>query len=192
MDLVSWAYAVAERRLADSLPRRWAHARGVAEKTTLASALFDPTEQDLLTAAGVLHDVGHAPELATTGFHPLDGARYLQDTGFPERLCALVAHHSCAWREAELRGLSTDLATWPCEESAVRDALWWADMTTTADGVPVGVFERFSELQERCRPDDVRVKFVRLASADLYAAVQRTEHRLRDLTRVPGRPRTAW
>jgi hypothetical protein len=29
----------------------------------------------MLVAAAILHDVGYAPDLATTGFHPLDAAR---------------------------------------------------------------------------------------------------------------------
>ncbi len=33
-----------------------------------------------LVAAAYLHDIGYAPELAITGFHPLDGARHLRVT----------------------------------------------------------------------------------------------------------------
>ncbi|MEU1246116.1 hypothetical protein [Micromonospora arida] len=32
----------------------------------------------LLEAPAILHDVGYAPHLAKTGFHPLDGAVYLK------------------------------------------------------------------------------------------------------------------
>lgn len=51
----------------------------------------------LLLAAATLHDVGYAPRLAATGFHPLDGARFLRDEhGAEERLVRLVANHSFA------------------------------------------------------------------------------------------------
>jgi HD superfamily phosphodiesterase len=37
------------------------------------------TRPDLLEAAAWLHDIGYSPEIAVSGFHPLDGARYLRD-----------------------------------------------------------------------------------------------------------------
>ncbi|SMC85389.1 HD domain-containing protein [Kibdelosporangium aridum] len=140
---------------------------------------MQPEISDLLVAAGMLHDVGYAPDLANTGFHPLDGARYLRRLDAPERLCALVAHHSCAWREAELRGLSAELAEWVDEETPLRDALWWADMTTSPDGEVVSFDERVKEIQERYGPDDLVAFFIRQAEPELRAAVERTEERLR-------------
>jgi HD superfamily phosphodiesterase len=70
------AARLAEERLAEVLPRRWRHVRSVARRARwVAKELALP--DDLLTAAW-LHDIGYAPELAETGFHPLDGARYLR------------------------------------------------------------------------------------------------------------------
>jgi HD domain len=134
---------------------------------------------DLLVAAAFLHDIGYAPDLAHLDFHPLDGARYLQKLEAPDRLCALVAHHSCAWREAELRGLSGDLAEWTDEETPLRDALWWADMTTSPNGETVSFERRIAEIQERYGPDDLVTFFIRQARPELQAAVERTEERLR-------------
>lgn len=51
------------------------------------------------------------PDLAATGFHPLDGARFLRDvTRADESLCCLVAHHSYAILDAAECGLAADLA----------------------------------------------------------------------------------
>ncbi|MFD0204266.1 MULTISPECIES: HD domain-containing protein [Saccharothrix] len=183
MDLVAWAYSVAEDQLAGSLPRRWAHVQGVAMRAEEARGLFVGQDQELLTAAAVLHDVGYAPDLALTGFHPLDGARYLDQQGFPERLCALVAHHSFACREAELRGLSAELASWEDEKSAVRDALWWADMTTSPDGQVTTVVDRLAEIHKRYGPDDIVTMFIGQAEPELVAAAERTEKRLRAIGR---------
>ncbi|HKS48009.1 MAG TPA: HD domain-containing protein [Amycolatopsis sp.] len=105
MDLVAWATEVAGGKLADALPRRWAHVQGVRERAREAAPVFG-SDGELLVAVGVLHDVGYAPDLVDTGFHPIDGARYLRSVGASERLVHLVAHHSCAAAEAELRGLS--------------------------------------------------------------------------------------
>lgn len=64
---------------------------------------------NLLVAAAWQHDIGYATELAVTGFHPLDGARYVQGARAPDRLTNLVAQHSCAVVEARLRGLDGEM-----------------------------------------------------------------------------------
>ncbi|MFD1145736.1 phosphohydrolase [Saccharothrix hoggarensis] len=127
----------------------------------------------------MLHDIGYSPLLVVTGFHSIDGALWLKSEGFPERLCALVAHHSCARREADLRQLSAELSIWEDEQSDVRDALWWADMTTTPDGEPTNVVDRLDEIRKRYGPEDLVTSFVQQARAELIGAVQRTEERLR-------------
>ena len=93
------AARLAEERLAEALPGRWRHVRSVARRARwVAKELALP--DDLVTAAW-LHDIGYAPELAETGFHPLDGARYLRRVGVDGQVVSLVAYHSCAQIEAE-------------------------------------------------------------------------------------------
>jgi hypothetical protein len=178
-DLVTTARRWAEQLLCGSLPRRWEHVLGVAERTRTVTALLSSTDAQLLEAAAVLHDVGYSPAIAYTGFHPLDGARYLRDAGAARRLCSLVAHHSFAYREAELCGLSAELAEWVDEQTPLRDALWWADMTTSPDGGPVGFDERLKEAQDRYGPQHLVTFFLRQAEPELRRAVERTEARLR-------------
>lgn len=177
-DLVDRACVLAEEVLSGTLPRRWRHVQGVLYKAELAGSLFRE-DADTLRAAAVLHDVGYSPAAVVSGFHALDGAGYLKKMGFPARICALVAHHSCAYREAELRGLSAELAQWVDEKTPLRDALWWADMTTSPDGAATNVGDRIDEIQKRYGPDDLVSFFVRQARPDLVAAVDRTEQRLR-------------
>src|SRR5258708_3858774 len=95
-----WAEATARALLEQPLPRRWSHTQGVA---ATADALAPILDQDahLIVAAAWLHDIGYTPAIATTGFHPLDGARYLRDHEHADHLlCRLVAHHSCVIIEA--------------------------------------------------------------------------------------------
>ncbi|MCC8248032.1 HD domain-containing protein [Saccharothrix luteola] len=172
-------YALARECLELALPRRWAHVQGVARRARSLAQMFPPEDVDYLIAAAVLHDIGYSPNLALTGFHPLDGARYLEQLGLPRRLCALVAHHSCACLEAELRGMSAELALWEDERSAVRDALWWADMTTTPDGGLTNLVDRIDEIQRRYGAEDLVTFFIRQATPELVAAVDRTQERLR-------------
>src|ERR1700733_3431594 len=101
-----WAAILPRTLLEGSLPRRWAHVQGVAARArSLAPALG--ADAGLVEAAAWLHDIGYLPELARTGLHGLDGARYLRDVQHADpMLCRLVAHHSFAVIEAEERGLA--------------------------------------------------------------------------------------
>ena len=104
--------------------------------------------------------------------------RFLCDVGAPNRLVNLVAHHSCTTLEAELWGLSEELAEFEDERPALRDALWWAEMTTMPDGQETTAAERIAEIQSRYGQDDLVSRFIRHAWGDLSAAVERTERRL--------------
>ncbi|QBS46280.1 phosphohydrolase [Nocardia sp. CS682] len=173
MPLADWAEQVACTHLAAVMPKRWRHVQGVVRRAqSLAGVVDDP---DLLIASAWLHDIGYTPDLRRTGFHPVDGAQYLRQRGADERLCALVAHHSCARVEARRRGIVID---WPDERTALRDALWCADMTTTPNGEATDLRSRIAEVRERYGPDDVVAQSIGEAEPELRAAVQRTERLL--------------
>jgi hypothetical protein len=158
---------------------RLVHAAGVASAAAGAARGVREDEVALLIAAAWLHDVGYAQALAETGFHPLDGARYLRSLGAPDRLCSLVANHTCARVEAEARGLVDALAReFPAEDSPLADALTFADMTTSPTGSPVTVEERIAEILERYAPGHVVHESIRKAAPDLIATVRRVEARL--------------
>jgi len=170
--LSDWAEQLAHTRLA-ALDRRWRHVQGVAEQARRAVGIVDDPE--LLVSAAWLHDVGYAPELVQTGCHAIDGARFLSANGAPERLCALGAHHSCARIEARNRGLVID---WEDESTSLRDALWWADITTTPTGGQVEARHRIEEVLERYGSEHVVARSVAEARPTLLGAVDRTEERL--------------
>jgi hypothetical protein len=136
--------------------------------------VLPPDELEVLTAAAYLHDIGYARELANTGFHPLDGARFLRDAGH-QRLAGLVAHHSAAGTEAAERGLTEELADFPEEDSLVARALTYCDLTTGADGERVGLSARLAEIAERLGEDDPVVRGVRRSAAGLAAVVNEVE-----------------
>jgi putative nucleotidyltransferase with HDIG domain len=173
----SQARDVARGLLAEALPRRWAHVQGVAGKAESVAASLALSGETLVAAAW-LHDVGYAPDVTDTGFHPLDGARYLAGLGAPERVVNLVARHSYAILEAELRGLGRRLAVFPDECGVLRDALWYCDVTTSPDGEPVGARDRIAEIKERYGPGHIVTRFITEGASELLAAVERTERRL--------------
>jgi hypothetical protein len=115
-----------------------------------------------------------------TGFHPLDGARFLQSFGASRRLAGLVAHHSCAVLEAEMRGLADELAEFDDEHGAVPDALWYCDITTSPDGEPVAATDRIAEIKRRYGPAHLVTRFITQATPELLAAVGRTEQLLNE------------
>ncbi|RZU73480.1 HD domain-containing protein [Micromonospora kangleipakensis] len=182
--LVDTARQTARIKLEVALPRRWGHVQAVAVKARQVAAAVPEEDRDILVAAAWLHDVGYSPDLVDTGFHSLDGGRWLRREHFDERIAALVAHHSCAWLEAEERGLDETLAQeFPREESAVADALCFADMTTGPDGQDFEVLERLEEIRSRYGPDHLVTRFIIRAEPEMVAAVRRTQSRLHG--RVP-------
>lgn len=178
-DQAEKAAHLAENCLANPLPRRWRHVLAVAEKAERISCVLSADDAETLVASAWLHDVGYAPEIASTGLHQLDGARWLRRHGIPDRVAALVAHHSCARFEAEERGLADVLSNeFEHEESPTADALWYADMTTGPDGQNLDVHSRLAEIRERYGPGHVVTSFWARAEPALLEAVRRTEERL--------------
>jgi hypothetical protein len=179
MDQVLWGEELARKLLEISLPRRWAHVQGVAGRARFLAPILS-VNAELVEVAAWLHDIGYSPELAETGFHPLDGARYLRDVhGADPRLCRLVANHSCAVIEAEERGLGRELSTeFPVPNSALGDALTYCDMTTSPTGYSVSVGDRLAEIRQRYGPSDVVTSFVDVAEPELLASVGRVSSRL--------------
>ena len=159
------------------LGNRWLHTQAVAARAREVSTAVSPADRDLLVAAAWLHDIGCAPQLRDTGFHPLDGARHLEALGAPARLVRLVAHHSGAAYEAAGRGLSTELAVYRREHSAVLDALIFADMTTGPAGQYFDPDARMDDILVRYEPRSEVHNAISRARPHLDAAVERTWRR---------------
>jgi hypothetical protein len=178
MTIDQWARSHAERLLAP-LGARWVHVQAVAEQAARVGVVLLPAhERGVLVAAAWLHDVGYAPALVSTGFHPLDGARHLEALGVDRRLCCLVAHHSGAQFEAEERGLEHQLAAFDREDSPVTDALIYADMTTGPTGDPLDFTARMVEILDRYPPEHPVHRAIRRSRPMLAAAVGRTARQL--------------
>jgi hypothetical protein len=170
MEPIGRARELARSLLESELPTRWAHTQGVAAQAgTLAPVLADRV--DLIESAGWLHDIGYVEALNVVGFHPLDGARFLRDSGFGDRsLWTLVAHHTCAQIEAGLRDVGNLLAAeFPIEDvdPFLVSALTYCDMTTGPDGARLSVDERIDEILTRYGPEDLVYKAISEAAPTL-------------------------
>ncbi|MGW7674630.1 HD domain-containing protein [Streptomyces sp. NPDC054775] len=196
LDMPQGAAELAESLL-PQLGDRWLHTQAVATRAREATASVSKDDRDLLVAAAWLHDIGYAPELRDTGFHPLDGARHLESLGAPVRLVRLVAHHSGAVHEAEQRGLSAELAAYEREDSPVLDALIFADMTTGPAGQSFDFDTRIEEILVRYGPGSDVHTAISKARSYLGAAVERTRRRIAAFTSLPPSQRaiidrTSW
>lgn len=189
-----WAEQEA-RRLLEPLGARWRHTQGVADRAQRVGGALERDDAQLLLAAAYLHDVGYAPELAQTGFHPVDGARFVRACGHG-RLAGLVAYHSAAVAEASERGLAAELSGFEYERSVVSRALTYCDLTTDSDGRPVEPTGRFAEIRRRYghgTPETRALERAEPALLDDVRAMEAmlSERGIRDVSRSFGRARGA-
>jgi HD superfamily phosphodiesterase len=175
--LIKDARNLAEQLVAP-LGRRWAHVQAVAAKAEELRPVVGDAEADILVAAAWLHDIGYAPEIGHTQFHPLDGGRHLRDLSYPERIVCLVAHHSGARYEAAERGLERELSVFELEDSSMMDALVTADLTTGPDGTSLIYDQRMDEILRRYEVDHPVHKTWLKARHLLAPCIQRTYDRM--------------
>jgi hypothetical protein len=142
-------------------------------------------DRPYLVAAAYLHDIGYSPTLRRVGLHQLDGAAYLRGLG-QERLARLVAHHSEARFEVEVRGAAHLLAGYEPDDRELRDALTYCDITTSPTGIPTILADRLAEIEARYgRLPEAAARQVLTALGrsrpHLEQAVERTERRVQAL-----------
>lgn len=160
---------------------RLAHSRMVAEQAWRARHLVDARWGAVLVDAAWLHDVGYSPAAADTGFHPLDGARWLRGEGWPDDLCRLVAWHTEALTEARLRGLEDALiAEFEQPPGLPLAILSWADLTSSPDGRRCTVTSRLNGILRRYPRESVVHRAIVEATPDLLTAVSEVESALGD------------
>jgi predicted hydrolase (HD superfamily) len=153
MAIVEHATNLAEQ-LIGRLGRRWDHVQSVAARARELALAVPANQRDTLIASAWLHDIGYSPRIGHTQFHPLDGARYLREQGWPTQVVYLVAHHSGARFEAAERGMSEELSEFPFADDPVLDALVTADLTTGPGGERLTYDERIAEILKRYPPED--------------------------------------
>jgi predicted hydrolase (HD superfamily) len=181
--LVAKARDLATRIMREQ-PDRLRHLAAVAERAEALSVTVPATMVDTLVASGWLHDIGYAPALRQTGFHPLDGATYLREEGWPDPVCALVAHHSGSRFVARIRGLDDPLLEFEFVEDAPSDVLTAADNTARQDGSLVSISERLREKLQRHGPDSPGARANPERDDYIRAAARRVAQRLTSMGRT--------
>ena len=175
------------RDLLRPLSRRWLHSEAVAGVARELAPLLAPDDADVLVASAYLHDVGYAPELVISGFHPLDGARHVLALGHV-RLAGLVAYHTAARQEARLRGLHQPLAEFDDERSIVSAALAYCDLTTGPGGEPMTPRQRLLEVEARYGEDSPVTASLRAAWPEFMDAVTQVDALRSEAAALPVHP----
>ncbi|WP_405064629.1 HD domain-containing protein [Kribbella sp. NBC_01505] len=176
--VVEDARSLAERLLSKQLPRRWAHTQGVGGRARELRAILGERAQ-VVEVAAWLHDIGYSPVLRSTGFHPLDGARYLRDVvAADDMVCRLVAHHTGAMVEANEREIPELVDEFALPDADLLDALTYCDVTTDPDGCRVDVEERLSEILMRYSNEHVVHRSILRSAPTIRTAAENVQGRL--------------
>src|SRR6476646_9196098 len=165
-------------RILEEDPRRLQHCAGVAARAQALITTVPPSAAETLLAAEWLHDIGYAPQLRDSGFHPLDGAVYLRREGWPAPVCDLVAHHSGSRFVARIRGFDDRLREYGFVEDASSDALTVADNTTAPDGGVMMLDERLRDKLKRHGPETPNARANPERDDYIRAAARRVADRL--------------
>lgn len=106
------------------------------------------------TIAALLHDIGYSEEVNFTGFHPVDGYRFLRAKGYVKDILDVVLHHSLA-REDYLHNHSTkeleDYKEIILSDRAqkILEIVSYADWHTDGQGNRVSVDGRYADILDR-------------------------------------------
>ena len=173
------------RRLAGELfgelGERGRHSEAVANRAASAAPAVDAGDRPVLVAAAWLHDIGYAPALRRSGFHPLDGAWHLSDDHWAGLVAGLVAHHSGARFVAAVRGLAPYLQRYGdgrFRTGPLADALTYADQTTGPAGEVMDVEDRLADMLRRHGPDSPNARAHDQRAPVIRAAVECISTRL--------------
>lgn len=162
---------------------RQAHSLAVGRRADQLAIDHDLPEPDrlLVVDAAYLHDIGYSRHCAATGWHPLDGARWLTANGWPAPICRLVLWHTASWHEGQLRGLyaaAVDEYGPPSSTGSVLDAIIAAaDLTTDPGGQPTTIDARLAEVRHRYPADSLVVRALDLAEPNMRDLHRRAQAR---------------
>lgn len=165
---------------------RYAHTCRVARQAGSVRHLIPDPWRSVLVEAAWLHDIGYSKELVQTGFHPIDGARWLRSRDRSAEVCSLVAWHTRALTEARLRGLEDALiAEFVAPPAAAQAMLTWADLTSSPSGQRWEPEIRISEILSRYGPTSIVHQATRANEMQLLADARSVAQRFGDLD-LPG------
>jgi HD domain len=152
---------------------RWLHVQEVARAAEEFSAHLSSEERDFVVSSAWLHDIGYAEPVALTGLHSLDGAKYLQNLGYPDVIVGLVAYHTASTFEAAERGLLVQLSRFAAPPGHLLDTLTTADLSVGPAGSRVDPRDRIAEILQRYEPGHPVHRAVLSSRESVLSSVER-------------------
>jgi HD superfamily phosphodiesterase len=159
-------------------PARLQHILVVAEQVRQSARAIharhpaEPIDEGAAHCAGLVHDIGYLAQARETGFHPLDGYRFLREHG-AESLARCIVGHSSSPEEARLRGLSLPDGT---EDIAAKLVTYW-DMRVKQGGEIVSYAERLEDILRRHGRESVVGQAQILADGRIRRLISEIEER---------------
>jgi hypothetical protein len=149
-----------EKELSKYIPpdrHRYTHILGVVErmKEVLAQIEMEEETKELLLQTAFLHDIGYSDKLNQYDYHPLDGAFFVQQCGFPKPVIAAVLFHSGAYESVkktrpDLVSIYAYNAQWLDEtDQLFIDLITYCDLHTSPVGKKISVKERIDDIVTR-------------------------------------------
>ena len=131
-------------------PARVAHVLEIAKRVRRSASKLglSPADTDLAECAALLHDIGYWEPIAQSGFHPIDGARFLTAHGEPQ-LARFVVGHSCSPEEAAVAGISGVEQ----DSSLIAKLITYWDVQVKQGGEVVSYEERLADILARYGED---------------------------------------
>jgi putative nucleotidyltransferase with HDIG domain len=136
---------------------RYHHILGVVRhmQTILPRLGLEQETKELLIQSAYLHDVGYSQQLNQYNFHPLDGAVFAQQAGFPKPVIAAVLFHSEAIETVE-ESRNDLLPIYSLNQKLLDEQDWlfidlvtYCDVQTSPKGEKVSLDERVRDVVER-------------------------------------------
>lgn len=131
-------------------PERLRHILIVADRVRQSARDINELHPELYLSerlaycAALVHDIGYLPEAVETGFHPIDGYRYLVRARM-RQLADLIVCHSTAPEEAELLGIQPI----PCSDHLAAKLITFWDMQVGPNGETLTFAERCDDIRAR-------------------------------------------
>lgn len=131
-------------------PARVKHVLEIAKRVRESAArvsmrgMHSKIDLDLAECAALLHDIGYWPPIAHTGFHPIDGARFLEQEGEQE-IPRIIVGHSCSPEEGELRGFPGICS----DPGLIAKLITYWDVQVQQGGAVVSYDERLQDILAR-------------------------------------------
>ena len=121
-------------------------ARKVRETAQQLSAKYPEMDLDVNVAycAALLHDIGYLDALTVSGFHPIDGANYLRECGYPD-LAEYILGHSNSPEQATLLQIEGVVMS----PHIIAKLITYWDIRVRQGGALVSYAERLDDIKTR-------------------------------------------